>query len=115
MKKLIIAMSLCVVSSASMAASVCTGTAGSGTQVSPASTPEFVKTAFTPKCSANTTVDFVENATTAAAGAISSKGNQVFKGHTNGGAVAGTACAAAACVAGEAATASAAALAEGST
>lgn len=113
MKKLIIAMSLGLVSSVSMAAvtQLCSGTAGNGT-AAPAATDGtlFVRTAFTPKCSANTQVYFDQTATAAAAGAVSTKGNQVFSGHTNGGAVAGVACAAAACTASEASTATGTAL-----
>lgn len=116
MKKVIIALSLCVASTASMATSVCSGTAGPGTPVTTtlglaSGTAGFVTgTGFTPRCSANTTVDFQQTTSAAAAGAISTKGNQVFSGHTNGGAVTGTACAATACIAGEAATAAGTAL-----
>lgn len=116
MKKLITALSLCAVSSVSMAALICTGTAGSGTAVaSDASGNSFVRTGFTPKCSANTQVDFMQNQTTGAAGAVSTKGNQIFGGHTNGGAVASTgACAANPCTDTEATAAATAKLAEGS-
>ena len=114
MKKLIIGLSLCALSSMAAAALVCTtGTAGPGTAIT-GDPNNFVKTSFTPRCSANTRVDFLQNASTGAAGSISTKGNQVFSGHSNGAAVAGVACAAAACVEGEATTAATTALAAGS-
>lgn len=84
MKKLIIALCLGVVSSASMAATVCA--AGTATAVA-SSTTDFVRTGFTPRCSANTQVDFQQNASAAAVGSASQKGNQSFGGHSNGGAV----------------------------
>lgn len=84
MKKLIIALCLAVASSASMATTVCA--AGTATAVTGVST-NFVRTSFTPRCSANTQVDFQQNANAAAVGAASSKGNQSFGGHSNGGAV----------------------------
>ncbi|MBL8480279.1 MAG: hypothetical protein JNK59_13310 [Sterolibacteriaceae bacterium] len=84
MKKLIIALCLGVASSASMAATVCA--AGTATAVA-SSTTDFVRTGFTPRCSANTQADFQQNANSAAVGAASAKGNQSFGGHSNGGAV----------------------------
>jgi hypothetical protein len=93
MKKIIIALCLGVASSYTIAASwtaigtqaeVCT--AGTGSSVT-AVTSSFVKTAFTPKCSQNTSVYFDATATNAGVGSISTKGNQSFKGNTNGGAV----------------------------
>ncbi len=87
MKKIIVALSLCVASAASMAATVCAG--GTATAVASDSSPrtKFVATGFTPRCSANTQVDFQEDASAAAVGATSTKGNQSFGGHSNGGAV----------------------------
>ena len=84
MKKLIIALCVGAASSASMAATVCA--AGTATPVA-SSTTDFVRTGFTPRCSANTQVDFQQNASLAAVGSASSKGNQSFGGHSNGGAV----------------------------
>jgi len=84
MKKLIIALCLSVASSASMAATVCA--AGTATAVA-SSTSDFVRTGFTPRCSANTQADFQQNTNAAAVGAASTKGNQSFGGHSNGGAV----------------------------
>jgi hypothetical protein len=89
-KKLIIALSLCVAASASFADTFTTVgpvcTTGGGTLIEGAAA-NFVKTSFTPKCSANTSVGFVQNSNAAGVGAISTKGNQIFAGHTNGGAV----------------------------
>lgn len=121
MKKLIIAMSLCVVSSVSMAATIdiCTGTAGNATNAVPSDTTgaSFVRTGFTAKCSANTQVKFDQTATYAAVGSTSTKGNQVYGGNTNGGAVAvdtAVTCASTGCTATNAATALTNALAAGS-
>lgn len=58
---------------------------GSGT---PVATPVFVKTGFDVQCSTNTLVSFNEVSGTAfAVGSGSVKGNQSFKGNSNGGAV----------------------------
>lgn len=84
MKKLIIALCLGVASSASMAATICdAGTASAVTGVD----TNFVRATFTPRCSANTQADFQQNANSAAVGSASTKGNQSFGGHSNGGAV----------------------------
>lgn len=112
MKKLIIALCLGVASSASMATTVCS--AGTATAVA-SSTTDFVRTGFTPRCSANSLVDFTQDTNAAAVGAVSSKGNQIFGGHSNGGAVESTGtCAAAACTITEAAAAATAKLAAAS-
>jgi hypothetical protein len=93
-KKLITVLSLCVAATSSFAddfttvGSVCA--AGVGTAITASVQTNFVRTPFTPKCSANTNVGFVQNTNAAGVGAISTKGNQVFGGHTNGGAVAKT-------------------------
>lgn len=59
---------------------------GSGTVVA---TPVFVKTGFDVQCSSNTIVSYNEVSGTAfAVGSGSLKGNQSFKGNSNGGAVA---------------------------
>jgi hypothetical protein len=120
-KKLIIAVSLCVASSVSMAAviDVCTGTAGNAVNPIPTDTTgaSFVKTGFTAKCSANTQVKFDQTAAVAAVGSASTKGNQVFGGHTNGGSVAldtTVTCATSGCTATNAGTALTNALAAGS-
>lgn len=120
MKKIIIALCLGVASSYTMAAAwsasgtaaaVCS--AGTGYAVGVAG---FVKSTFTPKCSANTSVYFDATDANAAVGSISTKGNQSFKGNTNGGAVVKHAdCASSGCVgATEAAAALTQALADAS-
>jgi hypothetical protein len=95
MKKIIIALCLGAASSYTMAAPTswtAIGTAveicqaGSGAAVTAVATA-FVKSAFTPKCSTNTSVYFDATTSNAAVGSISTKGNQSFKGNTNGGAV----------------------------
>ncbi len=87
MKKTILVVALCVASSATWAATLCGATTpGQGTAHAVVANM-FVKVTFTPKCSANTKVAFVESANTAAVGAISTKGNQIFSGHSNGGSV----------------------------
>lgn len=59
---------------------------GSG---NPNTTPIFVKTGFDVQCSSNTIVSYNEVSGTAfAVGSGSIKGNQSFKGNSNGGAVA---------------------------
>jgi len=77
----------------------CTGgAAGSSTVTATASTSDFVKVAFTPKCSAN--VDLVGNdrsTTLYTVGASSRKGKSRFGGSTAGGSVVGSPCAAATC------------------
>lgn len=92
MKKIIIGLSLSVVSTLTFAASTAVCTTGTGSAVDATTgltgSTAFVQTGFTPKCSANTSVAFAQSPNTAAVGAISTKGNQVFGGHTNGGAVA---------------------------
>ena len=101
MKKIIIA-ALCFASSVSFAASVAICPAAAVGN----STTDFVKTGFTPKCSANTSVYYSQNSTVFGVGAVSTKGNQRFTGHSQGGAVTSSgACTATACTAAEAGTA----------
>lgn len=122
MKKIAIALCLGVASSYAAAATwtaigtaaeVCAG--GTGAAVTAVAT-SFVKSAFTPKCSANTSVYFDATTSIAAVGSISTKGNQSFKGNSNGGAVVKHAdCASTGCTgATEAAAATTQALADGS-
>lgn len=92
MKKLLILsfVAASAVSSMANATQVCSGAtaAANGTAVNPASpTAEFVKVAFTPKCSANTLVNYTENATAFGVAAGSLKGKNVFSGGTSGGGV----------------------------
>ena len=102
MNKIIIALSLCVASSASFAAAVTPCSQGTATAVTAATPNAFIKSNFTPKCSANTIVKFEETNSSAAVAGLSVKGNEVFSGHTAGGAVtkAGS-CTATGCVAGD--------------
>lgn len=76
-----------------------------------ADTTTFVKTAFTPKCSANVHLIGDDQGTYYGAGSVSSKGKNSFVGSTAGGGVkASVSCAAATgCTSAEAATAAAAA------
>jgi len=102
MNKIILALSLCALSSASWASPVTPCTSGVAQAVTAATpTNNFIKADFTPKCSANTVVKYDESANSAAVAGISTKGNEVFSGHTAGGAVtkSGT-CPTTGCVAG---------------
>jgi hypothetical protein len=116
MNKLIMAVSLCVATSAAFAASqnACQG-GGVATTITTGMSAGFIKTDFTPKCSANTIVMWEDTAASAAVGGISTKGNEVFTGHTAGGAVSKAgACTASACVANDLTTPFATALAASS-
>ncbi len=84
------------------------GSAAASTATATASTSDFVKVAFTPRCSAN--VFLVGNdvsSTLYQVGAASNKGKSKFAGTSNGGSVSGTDCATAGgpCVVGDATTA----------
>ena len=90
MNKIILAAALCVASSSLLAApqTICgVGNVGGAAGATTLGTAMFTKVSFTPKCSSNTRVAFDESANTASVGAISTKGNQIFSGHSNGGAV----------------------------
>lgn len=99
MNKLVIALSVLVASSASWAAAVTPCSQGTATTVTAASPNAYIKANFTPKCSANTIVSWEEGNTSAAVAGVSVKGNEVFSGHTAGGAVtkAGSCAAASGC------------------
>jgi hypothetical protein len=59
---------------------------------------KFVAVTFNPKCSANVSVSYDQNATAFWAGSVSSKGKSLFSGSSSGGAVANSgACTAASC------------------
>lgn len=96
MMKTTLGVALCVASSVTFAAAACAGatTAGSGTAITGATT-NFVKVTFTPKCSANTYVDYEQDLVNLGAAGGSSKGKTVFAGNTSGGGVQpnGTTCA----------------------
>jgi hypothetical protein len=104
MKKIILASVLAVasVSAIAAAASVCNGTAGSGTGISSAAT-NFIKVAFTPKCSANVHLAYEEGGTYFRVGSTNTKGARAWMGSTAGSSVASTSCAStSACVASDA-------------
>lgn len=88
--KMVLLASLCALSSSAFSAAtlVCEGGAAINGTLIPASTDQFVRTAFTPKCSANIFMAYDQNATAFAASAGSRKGNAVFGGHSGGGGVA---------------------------
>lgn len=111
MKKFVIALCAALfLPGIAMAATACS--AGSGTLVT-GDTANFVQVSFTPKCSANTIVDYNQNATAFWMGAASVKGKTSFGGSSSGGAVAKmTDCTlVAGCAAGDLASALASALA----
>lgn len=64
----------------------CAGVAGSGTAV-PASTTNFVRDAFTPKCSANVAVNYAQDTSLIAVRGGSSKGMHTFGGTSEGGGI----------------------------
>jgi hypothetical protein len=117
MKKTLLVALLSLASTGAFAANACTGEAGNGTTVAGAA-DKFVRVQFTPKCSANSLVQYTDQVTSFAVAAGSSKGKTTFIGNTAGGAVkvSGTACSASGCTTGEVSTAlsSAEALASGS-
>ena len=100
MKKIILASVLAAAAMSAQAASqtFCSGTAGTGASIAGA-TANFVKSTFTPKCSANTHVTAQDDATYYRVGSASTKGKTAWAGGTGGGAVvaAGTCGGATAC------------------
>jgi hypothetical protein len=98
MNKFIFMIALCLGSATSFAAGGRVCELGVATAIAPSN--DFAKAGFSPKCSANTYVTYAEDANNGAVGAVSKKGNQIFGGHTNGGAVtkAATVCASTGCV-----------------
>lgn len=113
MKKVILASVLAVAAMSAQAAAVsqtfCAGgAAGSGAaaNVNTATDANFVKSTFTPKCSANTHVVGRDDGSYYRVGSGSTKGKTAFAGGTGGGAVvaAGT-CASTGCVLSDATTA----------
>lgn len=86
---------ICTNASASAAGSAITITTGG-----------FVKTSFTPKCSANVYLTGYDNSTYYGVGAVSTKGKNIFMGSTGGGGVvASGSCAATGCTSANAASA----------
>lgn len=108
MKKIVLASVLAAAAVASMGTAnaatsglVCSGptAAGNGSfTVDTNATNEFVKVAFTPKCSANVIMRYSQNQSALGVVSGSSKGKNYFGGGTNGGGVAPMgSCAAAGC------------------
>jgi hypothetical protein len=93
MKKIILASVLVAAASSAYSAAsqtFCGGTAGSGQAVtlgSAAATSDFVKSTFTPKCSANTFVSGEDLGSAYRVGSTSSKGKTRYAGGAGGGAV----------------------------
>lgn len=91
MKKSIVSLILgaattVLVTNSALAATACSG--GSGTAVAAETDgTKFVRVAFTPKCSANTLVNYTDQVTNFAVAAGSSKGKTTFIGSTVGGGV----------------------------
>lgn len=92
MKKVLIlaAMAACAVSSQANATAACAGGTGANYafSVNSATDSQFVKTAFTVKCSANVYSNYSESATALGVVAGSAKGKNYFGGGTGGGGVA---------------------------
>lgn len=114
MKKVILASVLAVAAvssvgtanAASTAQIFCSGTAGNGAVATITSATEFVKVAFTPKCSVNVHLAGSDSGTFYRVGSGSAKGKTQFAGSSNGGGVvAAGACATTGCVASNATTA----------
>ena len=112
MKKIILAsvvavsavssMSGAMAASSATASAVCAGSAGSGTQVT-ADTATFVKTAFSPKCSANVHLAGQDGGTYYRVGSTNTKGGRAWMGSSAGSGVASVPCAnTAACTAADA-------------
>lgn len=99
------ATSVGTANAASTVTQFCSGTAGNGTAAT-TQTSGFVKTVFTPKCSANTLVYGSDSDTYYRVGSASTKGKTTFAGSSNGGGVvaAGSCAASTGCVASEAGT-----------
>ncbi len=92
-----------VFASSATASSFCNGTAGNSTVTAATATDNFVKTAFTPKCSANVHLAGQDGMTYYRVGAANIKGGRAFMGSTAGGGVSSVACAnTAACTAADA-------------
>jgi len=84
MKKIVMAVVLAGCSYGAMAAVACA--TGKATNVA-ASTTNFIKNAITPRCSANTFVNYTDNTTSVDVGSASVKGKNYFGGSSEGGAV----------------------------
>lgn len=111
MKKVILSSVMAVAAISSMNAahatsqSICAAPTAAGNGTAP-TVGSFIKTAFTPKCSANVYLVGDDQNTYYGAGSASAKGKNIFRGSTAGGGVAASgSCAATGCVSGDAVTA----------
>ena len=112
MKKIILTAVTVAAAAASMNAQAVTAVVCSGgvspqtvTSVASAAT-SFIKTGFTPKCSANVILHYDDQTTFMRVGSASVKGKNAFGGSTMGGAVSANAsCAATGCTASDVTTA----------
>ncbi len=93
MKKIILASVLAASAiSASAATAVCAGATSAGNGTAPGTTTSnFVRNAFTPKCSANVYLQYDDATTYFRVGSASAKGARSFMGSTAGGSVASSA------------------------
>lgn len=108
MKKLILASVLAVsaISANAATTAICSGTAPAGNGAAPGvAASDFVKNAFTPKCSANVHMTADGAATYMRVGSGSTKGGRSFMGSTAGGSVASSAACATGCAATDASAA----------
>jgi hypothetical protein len=101
MKKIVLAVVLAGCSYGAMAAVACA--VGTATGVA-TSTTNFIKNAITPRCSANTYVNYTDGTTKVDVGSASLKGKNYFGGSSEGGAVTARGQCAAACSATDAAS-----------
>lgn len=86
MKKLLI-VGLCLVSSASFGAELCTAGAPQQANLSAGNATDFIKNSFAIKCSANVYVSALQNNVAIAATGGSAKGKNVFGGTSAGGTI----------------------------
>ena len=80
---LVAGVSLIAVANTASAAAGCTN----GTAASVAASTDFIKTAFTPKCSKNVYLDYSQDATQVGVCSGSNKGNKQYGGTSEGGGV----------------------------
>lgn len=81
---LVAGVSLMAVANTAFATAACTDGAASSVA---ASTTDFIKSAFTPKCSKNVNLDYSQNTTQVGVCSASTKGNKNYGGTSEGGGV----------------------------
>lgn len=86
MKKLLI-VGLCLVSSASFGAELCTAGAPQQANLTAGGATDFIKNSFAVKCSANVYLSALQNNVAIAASGGSAKGKNIFGGSSAGGTV----------------------------